>query len=64
MKMKTSMTPDAQFSDLTAEELASFTGGGFAYDAGRALRFLFNCGCGPAGLATNIVDYVIYSTYE
>ena len=52
------------FTDLSTAELFAIGGEGFAYDAGRFLRFLGNCGGGVGGTVDNIVDFVLYQAYK
>lgn len=52
------------FTDLSAAELYAIGGEGFAYDAGRFVRFVVNCGGGMGGVVNNIVDFVLYQAYE
>ena len=47
------------FQELTQDEQVSLTGGGFAYDFGYALRFIFIAGNGPAGGGHAITDYYL-----
>jgi hypothetical protein len=46
-------------SELSALELDSVSGGNFAYDVGRALRFLWISGANGAGTGEAIVDWYV-----
>ncbi|MFC2116222.1 hypothetical protein ACFLTU_07085 [Bacteroidota bacterium] len=56
--MKNTDFHSKDFRDLTAEESISCNGGGFAYDAGRFIRFAIICGPGLAGIGNAIGDAV------
>ena len=58
--MKTDATSMEKFTDLTQAELTGIGGEGFAYDAGRFLRAMVQCGCGgPGGYASMVADMVV-----
>ena len=50
-----------KFRQMSYEEAYSCTGGGFAYDAGRFLRFAAICGPGYAGVGGAMIDFVYNS---
>ena len=63
-KMKTSKMTKTGFTDLSPAELLAIGGEGFAYDAGRLVRFLGNCGLGSIGVIYNAVDFALYQAYK
>ena len=61
--MKTTEKSTDRFSHLSADELTSIGGEGFAYDAGRFLRYLALAGGGMPGQIQIYADLMVYSTY-
>ena len=47
------------FQELTQDEQSSLTGGGFAYDLGYAIRFIFIANNGPGGPGYAMTDYFV-----
>ena len=56
--MKRTVTNREKFIDLSPAELTAIEGGGFAYDAGRFIRAMVQCACGPGGYAAMVADIV------
>ena len=59
---KTEKSTD-RFNQLSPDELTSIVGEGFAYDAGRFLRYLALAGGGMAGQIQIYADLAVYCTY-
>jgi hypothetical protein len=57
--MKTSELSIPEFQDLSQAELHSIGGEGFAYDAGRFLRFLGLSASGVCGLQQAIIEVTL-----
>jgi hypothetical protein len=57
--MKTSELSRPEFQDLSQAELLSVGGEGFAYDAGRFLRFLGLSASGVYGLQQAIIEVTL-----
>ena len=62
--MKTTEMTKTPFTDLSTAELTTIGGEGFAYDAGRAIRFLGQCGSGMIGITNMVIDSILYQYYE
>ena len=60
--MKNSDFQSQEFRDLTMEENYAYSGGGFAYDAGRFLRFMVISAGGGVNLAMAIADAAMVQT--
>jgi hypothetical protein len=63
MKMKTTEKSPDRFNHLSPDELTSIGGEGFAYDAGRFLRYMALAAGGMAGQIQIYADFAVYSTY-
>ena len=59
--MKSTELSTEQFMDLSPVEMSSIGGEGFAYDAGRFLRFLGLSASGATGMAQAICEVVFYN---